>query len=135
MVHTKWFSIFLVLMAALVFSSPLLAQRANQTVEEKVTNTGVTLTAWNDSTQQEKYAYLLGLMTMVEMEKNWQGENPLPFKQSLASSWSIGLSDMTFKQIADTVDNYAAAHPDEGQRQVVEVLWFQLVQPKIAFSK
>ena len=123
--------ILLSLLVALLLAVPALADTS---LSDKINTghiSGVTVQVWKDSSDQEQKAFLLGFMTMLEMEKRWQGKNQLPFKQSLVSSWSMGLSDLTFDQIDATLDNYAINNPQDMQRQVVEVLWFQLVQPKL----
>ncbi len=119
------------LLTILMLSAPALAENLSSSDAK---HPGVSLEAWKNSTQAEKYAFLLGLMSMVEMEKTWQGEHPLPFKQSLIPSWSAGLADLSFEQISATVDSYIVANPGNMKRQVLEVLWFQLVQPKLTTS-
>lgn len=125
--------VFLVLLAAVMLSVPAMADTmANRS---QAASNGVTLGVWKDSSPAEQYAFLLGMMTMVELEKNWQGDDAPPLRDSLISSWSLGLCDLTFKQIADTVNEYIAQNPGDTDRQVVEVLWFKLVQPKLTAAE
>ncbi len=91
----------------------------------------VSLNTWKDSTEQERYGFLVGFVTMMELERQWQGQNPLPLKLSLVQSWSKGFEGVTLKQIHDTLDEYIAANPKDLDRQVVEVLWFKFAQPKV----
>jgi hypothetical protein len=44
------------------------------------------------------------------------------------------LDGMTLRQIMETVDTYYRANPDQQQTPIVEVIWFQLVEPKGAKS-
>lgn len=98
---------------------------------QEASQVAVSLKTWKDSTEQERYGFLVGFMSMLELEKKWQGEKPLPLKQSLVPSWSRGLSDVTLKQIHDTINEYIAANPGDMDRQVVEVMWFKFAQPKV----
>lgn len=98
---------------------------------QEASQVAVSLKTWKDSTEQERYGFLVGFMTMLELEKKWQGDKPLPLKQSLVASWSRGLSDMSLKQIHDAINEYIAANPGDMDRQVVEVMWFKFAQPKV----
>ncbi len=95
----------------------------------------VRLEDWKKSTQAEQRAFLLGLATMLELEKEWQGKHPLPLKQSLVNSWTQGLNGVTFTQLTEFIDEYSTQHPDELDKQVVEILWFKYVQPHVTAQK
>ena len=92
----------------------------------------VLLKHWRASTQNEKMAFLLGLATMLEMEKEWQGSAPLGINQSINNSWIRGLSGVSFGQMANSVDSYAAQHPDQMEMSVVEALGRIYVQPVLS---
>ncbi len=95
----------------------------------------VTLRVWNESAEQEQYAFLAGFVSLFELEKEWQGQKGiLPLKQSMIGSWGAGLNGMTLRDMRNTVDNYAARNPGESNKLVVEVLWHELVQPKLGSS-
>ena len=98
---------------------------------QEASQVAVSLKTWKDSTEQERYGFLVGFMSMLELEKKWQGDKPLSLKQSLVPSWSKGLSDISLKQIHDTINEYIAANPGDMDRQVVEVMWFKFAQPKV----
>lgn len=84
---------------------------------------------WTKATQGEKVSYLLGMGTIIELEKEYQGEKPL--KDSLNSKLVQGLSDHTFKEIKDHVDAYYKEHPEKLDVPVVEVIWYELVAPDL----
>ncbi len=91
----------------------------------------VTLQNWKDSTKQEKLAFLLGFATMLEIEKEWQGEAPLPIEQSINGSWVRGLTGQTLDQLAAALDLYVTEHPDQQDRNVVSVLGALYVRPAL----
>ena len=92
----------------------------------------VTLKLWSESSEQEQYSFLAGFASMVELEKEWQGQNGmLPLSQSMIGSWAMGMDGMTIKSLRNAVNSYAANNPNEKDKLVLEVLWLDLVQPKI----
>ena len=98
----------------------------------------VTLRHWKESKPNERYAFLVGFVTMVEIEKEWQlknGKKMLPMKQSLNGSWVRGFENRPLKEIYDGINNHISANPGDLDRPVAEVLWFSFVQPKIGGGK
>ncbi len=91
----------------------------------------VRLKHWRDSTEQERYGFLVGFITALDMEREWQGPNPLPLQQSLTGNWVKGLANVTLKEMDGNINAYIATHPDDLERPVVEYLWFTYVQPKV----
>ena len=94
----------------------------------------VTLGHWKDSTPGERYAFLIGFVTMLELEKEWQGRvggRIMPFEQSLVESWTIGFANRPLSEIYNGLNQYLAAHPDELDRPVAEVMWFIYVKPRL----
>ncbi|SHN61589.1 hypothetical protein [Desulfovibrio litoralis] len=98
---------------------------------ETVTAPQVTLKMWQDSTQNERYAFLLGFVSMLELEKEWQGKKPVPFRQSLIGTWSKALDGVTVKQMYETVENHIKTNPGDINVTVLQVLWYDMVQPKV----
>lgn len=92
----------------------------------------VTMQIWNASSEQEQYSFLAGVVSMFELEKEWQGQRGLlPLNQSMIGSWGMGMDGMSIKNIRNTVNAYSINHPNEGDRLVLEVLWREFVQPKL----
>ncbi len=91
----------------------------------------VRLKDWRDSTDHERYSFLVGFVTALDMEREWQGAKPLPLQQSLVGNWGRGLHGITLRAINDNINAYIAANPDDLNRPVVEYLWFTYVQPKV----
>jgi len=91
----------------------------------------VTLDHWRNSSRDEKLAFLFGFASLLEMEKEWQGNRPLPIKQSIIGSWIRGLDGVTLGQMSDAIDAYATRHPDQMELSVLEVLGGLYVRPNM----
>ncbi|HRF44722.1 MAG TPA: hypothetical protein PLD30_10870 [Candidatus Competibacteraceae bacterium] len=88
---------------------------------------------WPTATEREKMAYLLGILDMAMIEYQLTGPNPK--HRSAVENLVESLDGVTLRQIMETVDAYYQANPDQQQRPIFEVIWFEMVQPKIAASK
>ncbi len=108
-----------------------LAPAVGQAAEKPAGSPAVRLHEWKSSSADEQRAFLFGFITMLELEKEWQGETPVSPGHSLISCWAKGLDGVSPRQMAKVIDAYAAAHPDDTEKQVVEILWFAYVQPKL----
>ena len=116
------------LLLALTFAGKVNAKNSEQLGSAPV----VTLNTWNASSEQEQYAFLAGVVSMFELEKEWQGQRGLlPLNQSMIGSWGMGMDGMTIKSIRNTVNTYSVNNPDAGDKLVLEVLWSECVQPKL----
>lgn len=94
----------------------------------------VTMKHWRDSTSGERYSFLIGFVTMLELEKEWQGRDDgeiLPFDKSLVASWVAGFAHRPLFEIYNELNKHLADHPGELERQVAEVMWFIFVQPRL----
>lgn len=85
---------------------------------------------WGRATEREKMAYLLGIRDMAAVEYQLIGPNK-PKHRTVVKNWVEALDGMTLRQIMETVDTYYKAHPDKQQQPVFEVVWFQMVEPKV----
>ena len=87
---------------------------------------------WQASTREEKLAFLAGMVTMLELEKEWQrrdGRKPLPFDKSLIPAWANGLNGQTLEAVMAALDAHAKTTPQDMNKPVVEVLWYLYAQP------
>ena len=92
----------------------------------------VTLKMWDSSSELEQNAFLAGVVSMFELEKEWQGQKGiLPLRQSMIGGWCSGLDGMSLKQLRSAVNSYSMNNPREQDRLVLDVLWSELVQPKL----
>jgi hypothetical protein len=85
---------------------------------------------WSRATEREKMAYLLGVRDMAAAE--YQLAGPKPKHRTLVKKWVESLDGMTLRQIMETVDTYYKANPDKQQQTIFEVVWFQMVEPKVS---
>lgn len=95
----------------------------------------VTLAHWKASSHDERMSFLLGFVTMLEMERFWQGNKSLNANQSLNGMWARGLSGVTLDQMRASVDQYVVEHPDQEDMSVVGVLAKTYVQPKMTAAE
>lgn len=98
----------------------------------------VTLKHWKDSNPGERYSFLIGFLTMLELEKEWQskdGRPVLPFDQSLIGAWARGLENRPLTEIYNDLNRYAANNPGDLGRPAAEVMWFLFAQPRLSAQK
>ena len=131
--------VFLTVASALFLSAAFIApvnsfaEEAPQIKNEDVTTSPmVTLKRWQNANEDERYSFLVGFMSMLDIEHSWQGDEPLPYKESLIDCWYQGLKGMTYKEVYAAIENYIATHPVDLELPLPQVIWFELVQPKVA---
>jgi hypothetical protein len=95
----------------------------------------VTGQEWMNSSEQEKRAFLMGALTVIELEKEYAGQAETPDKgyeghtpmvASMSSGWVERLSPHTITEIMNAIDSYYRSNPGQIQRPVIEVMWFEL---------
>ena len=84
---------------------------------------------WTTATEREKKAFLLGMGTMIKVEYEIQGEDPPPDDKTFIQTLVKGLSKFTLTSAMEAIDAWYAANPDQLERPVVEVIWFELTLP------
>ncbi|MCB1778188.1 MAG: hypothetical protein KDI50_12210 [Candidatus Competibacteraceae bacterium] len=82
---------------------------------------------WPTATEREKMAYLLGILNMALVE--YQVIGPNSENPSIVEKLVKALKGVTLRQIMGTVDAYYQANPDQQQRPILEVIWFEMVEP------
>ena len=108
----------------------LLAMLAGSVQAQEKTFPVVTGEHWMKASPEEKLAFVAGMATIIELEKEIQGASPLPMEKSLISSWAKGMSRYTFKEIVAILDGYYA-QPDRLGKSVVEAMWFEVAAPNL----
>jgi hypothetical protein len=83
---------------------------------------------WPTATEREKLAYLLGIMNLALVE--YQLHGPDPKHRTTVSKLVKATDGMTLRQIMETVDTFYQSNPDLQRQPVIEVIWFELVEPK-----
>ena len=82
---------------------------------------------WSKATDTERRAYVLGILNMAMVE--YQLSGPSPKHRTTVPRLVKALDGMTVSQLAEKVNAYYQANPDQQQRAVFEVIWFELVAP------
>jgi hypothetical protein len=94
----------------------------------------VTGVHWTKSSDDVKRAYLIGVANVLQIEWAYQKSNPAAKTQSLVPTAAVGLKDHTLNTVRDLLDRWYAAHPDQLDRPVFEVIWYEAVIPGYAKS-
>lgn len=95
----------------------------------------VSLKNWKVSSEQEKLSFLIGFMTMVDIERAWQGTPPLDVSQSTTCLWLKGLTGVSLAQMIKSVDDYIETHPNALDQSVLEVIGRLYVSPKLTAAE
>ena len=88
---------------------------------------------WSSATETERRAYVLGILNLAMVEYQLTGPNPK--HRTTVPHLIKALDGMTVPQIVETVDAYYKANPDKQQEPIIEVIWFQMVKPKVGQPK
>lgn len=102
------------------------------TTQEVLCLPTLTLQDWQASDKNEKLAFLFGIASMIELEKEWQGATPLPISKSLNQSWVRGLDGVSLDTMRRAVDKFAEEHPTLSQMAVLEAVGRIYVRPKLS---
>lgn len=100
----------------------------------------VTGELWMLSKQEEKLAYVLGIESAIcieyminkkvlESEKNKQV--PLHTLSPFEKGWVKAFENVKRAEIVDRVDSWLKAHPDQQERPVLAVIWYELIAPNL----
>lgn len=82
---------------------------------------------WAKATDTERRAYVLGILNMAMIEYQLSGPNPK--HRTTIPRLVKALDGMAVPQLVEKVDAYYRANPDQQQRRVFEVIWFEMVAP------
>lgn len=100
---------------------------------------------WMESSPEIKKAVLFGVDCAVtiehfvaakaqEVQKGVKGARKTPAASTLSpfeKGWATAFKGMTRDQIVAEVDAWYKAHPDQLQRPVFSVLWYDMIAPKL----
>jgi len=85
---------------------------------------------WVNASPEERLAFIAGMTTMIELEKEIQGASLPKDHKSLIPAWVSGLSRFQLKDIVAALDDVFKKKPEMKQKPVVEVLWYEVAFPK-----
>ncbi|KAF5034815.1 hypothetical protein DSECCO2_592080 [anaerobic digester metagenome] len=115
------------LIAALIFStaSPCFAQGTTGSPSPDVDGY-----VWMKSTDPEKKAFLFGAGTAIALEYQMRAkrsEEPSKF----VKGWIEVFDNMSWAEMASSLDRYYDSHPDKASRLVFDVLWHEMIKPNL----
>ena len=106
---------------------------------------GVQAADQEKSSLDNKLSFLFGMDTAIATEyfvnsreaelaaKN--GKMPVSNLSKFEKGWMKAFKDVKRTTIVEEVDAWYAAHPDRLDRPVLGVLWFELVEPRLAAAQ
>lgn len=95
---------------------------------------------WVNSTESNKEAYLFGIESMIAMDyfidkHNLQGKRSKNKTATVLSpfekGWMEAFRDTSRKQIMDDVNKWYENNPDQMDRPVMGVLWYEVIAPRL----
>lgn len=129
------YRIMLCCAAALLAFSPFSARAAQDVSGDAVSSVPglpvVQLKHWKNSSTAERHAFLMGFVSMAQMESAWQGKNALPVEQSTAATWMRGLAGVTIPQMDAALNSYMDKYPNAMDMAVIETLGRIYVRPNL----
>ena len=96
---------------------------------------------WMMSRQEEKLAYLFGIESAICIEhiinqkarESEKGKLAPPHNLSpFEKGWVKAFENVQRETIADRVDAWLNAHPDQHKRPVLAVIWYELIAPNLS---
>ena len=100
--------------------------------------------AWLNSEEDAKIAVLFGVELAIDIERaidaSMQRGDQKAGKRAKArqsnlspfeNGWHKAFSGVALGDIAKQIDGWYVAHPDQKKRLVMDVIWFELVQPRL----
>lgn len=96
---------------------------------------------WVKSTPENKEAYLFGIDSAIAVEATIardmaakaakSGKKPGSMLSPFERGWMEAFKDMTRKEIVAAVDKWYTEHPEELNRPVLSVIWFEVIEPRL----
>jgi hypothetical protein len=118
----KWMFV----MVLLVFlAAPALAQEKEKIVPD------VTGKVWDESSDREKLAFLLGACSVVAIEHHIAAKHDAQATR-FVKEWVNVLRDKKLVDLRQDIDDYYAANPAKTDRLVFDVIWHDLIVPQTA---
>ncbi|WP_297047202.1 hypothetical protein [uncultured Desulfovibrio sp.] len=100
---------------------------------------------WVNTAESDKAAYLFGIDSAVTVEyfvnarqtakAAKAGKKPVYTLSPFEKAWMEAFSGVSRAEIIKMVDAWYAAHPKDLQRPVMSVIWYELIEPRLAGAK
>ncbi len=85
---------------------------------------------WTQSQRSSKLAFLMGLGNFFEVEQALQEGKPVADNESLIPVFARGLDNETLPTIMQKVDAWYTQNPNQLDRPVIEVIYFEIALPQ-----
>lgn len=66
----------------------------------------------------------------VKMEQNIEKAEAIDYLSPFEQGWAMAFKDMSRDAIVETVDTWYTDNPDQIDRPVFNVIWFEIIEPK-----
>ena len=86
---------------------------------------------WQKMTADERVAFVWGIGHVVTIEQQAAERHPELKREGFAAKMAEGLTGMPMNTIVLEIDKYYLQNPDDLQAPVMEVIWDELVKPRI----
>lgn len=105
----------------------------------------LTGTLWLESSLDSKKALIFGIETAIDVERLIndrmttdsvrRGKRPATTLSPFEIGWTKAFKDVLITDIVRDVDNWYASHPGQEKRLVMDVIWNELVTPRLNAAK
>lgn len=123
-------------------------QQATEATSDKVGSPVEQFTGkyWVDTPETAKEAYLFGIESALEVQyyisKKMSADNSTRSKKAsvftlspFGQGWMKALAGVPRKEIVAQVDKWYADHPQQLDRPVMNVLWYEVIKPRLDAGK
>lgn len=96
---------------------------------------------WQKSTEDEKKAFLFGIDTAVAIEyfiskesvtkSAKKGKKPVYTLSPFEKAWMKAFQNVSRTELAGMVSEWYEKNPEELSKPVLEVIWYQIIQPRL----
>ncbi|MBO4368799.1 MAG: hypothetical protein J5803_01665 [Desulfovibrio sp.] len=100
---------------------------------------------WQKTAPEEKRAFLFGVDSAVTVEYyvndklkekgKKKGSRPLSTLSPFEKGWMKALKDMPRQELIRSIDDWYAANPDQIERPVMAVIWYEIISPRLPKDK
>ena len=100
---------------------------------------------WLESSSDSKKAVIFGIETAIDIERMINdrmttnavraGKRPSTNLSPFEIGWTKAFKDVLIADIVKAVDDWYAAHPGNENRLVMEVIWDEIVTPRLGTGK
>lgn len=96
---------------------------------------------WADTSDGSKEAYLFGIESAIAVENAISslsaanaaksGKKPVYTLSPFEKGWMEAFKNTTRKEMMAELDKWYASHPDSMDRPVLDVMWYEIIRPRL----